>query len=558
MDKITFYLLMGSLSLPLTVSGCVGLSKTEELKHTTWIPSNSQLLQQPVDLKNCLDKEQHLVARQLTVRGIGVILHPNVFNIRTQAWEQVLEPDEELSPPAFAKTEVGISVIPYVTDSSQNKFMLLPKLSTKEQPFNKFAPACYPGLQGLGETIMEMPYYYPTMIIKVIPGQRDNLIKFLHHQRQIDCQFGEFTATPVIPSQTLHNKPLELFLTEIFNKPEALFLRSFANAQTMFLDEAQIKFQVGQTDKPETKPVAVTQINQSTTSSAAKIQIQFIWPKILGKLVITGCEAAQATDSEYMTTCSFQAGHTYHISRPSSSPQPVEIILTWQEELGQLSIPACQIPVANPVGYRSICAFQTGKTYRIVPPFFADTAWQPIETWRRLLVISLSADFNNDGTGKIIQNSLYGYFKQRPANNPPFTLLTIGAGRQLSHPLLTSEELPTLIAKANSDPLQERIKQLQFSATDLNALDDLELVDSYILHHELPISEIMYITDNVGIPNQLPRKQLGVPLAWHQEGIQLTVLTTSDCHIWSERALARCTTWQNKQSPTLKAFLTDF
>ena len=559
MDKITFYLLMGSLSLPLTVSGCVGLSKTEELKHTAWIPSNSQLLQQPVDLKNCLDKEQRLVARNLTVKGIGVILHPNVFNIRTQAWEQILEPDKELSPTAFAKTEVGISVIPYVTDSSQNKFMLIPKLSTKEQPFNKFAPACHPGLQGLGETIMEMPYYYPTMIIKVIPGQRDNLIQFLHHQRQTDCQFGEFTATPVIPSQTLHNKPLELFLTEVFNKPEALFLQSFANTQTIVLDEAQIKFQVSQTNQQETKPVTVTPTNQPESTSADKIQIQFIWPKVLGKLVITGCEAAQATDLEYMTTCSFQAGHTYHISRPSSSPQPVEVILTWQEELGQLSIPSCQVPVENSVGYRSSCAFQTGKTYRIVPPFFADTTFgQAIATRRKLLVVSLSADFNNDGTGKIIQTSLYNHFKQRSANNPPFTLLTIGPGRQLSQPLLNSEELPTLIAKANSDPLKEKIKQLQFSATDLNALDDLELVDSYILYHELPISEIVYITNNVGIPSQLPRKQLGVPLAWHQDGIQLIVLTTNDCYIWNERALARCTIWQDKQSSSLEKFLTYF
>lgn len=558
MDKITFYLLMGSLSLPLTVSGCVGLSKTDELRQTTWIPSNSQLLQQPVDLKNCLDKEQHLVARQLNVKGVGVILHPNVLSIRTQAWEQVLEPDKELSPPTFAPTEVGISVIPYVTDSSLNKFMLLPKLSTKEQPFNKFAPACHPGWSGLNETIMKMPYYYPTMIVKVMPGQRDNLIQFLHRHRQTDCQLGEFTATPVIPSQPLHNKPLELFLTEVFNKSQAQFLQSFANAQTILLEETQIQFQVSHTDKPETKPVAATS-NHPNPLSAAPIQIQFIWPKILGKLAITGCEAAQATDSEYMTTCSFQAGHTYHISRPTSPPQPIEIILTWQEKLGQLSIPACQTPIANPVGYRSICAFQTGKTYRIVPPLLADTTWLPMATWHKLLVISLSAGFNNDGTGKIIQNSLYNHFKQRPANNPPFILLTIGPGRQLSHPLLSSEELPNLIATDNLDPLKEKIKQLQFSATDLNALDDLELVDSYILQHELPINEVVYITDNAGIPHQqLPRKQLGVPLAWHQEGIQLIVLTTNDCRIWNERALARCTTWQDQQLPALETFLTDF
>lgn len=551
------YLMIGSLSLPLTVSSCVDLSKTAELKYTAWVPTNSQLLKQPVDLKSCLAEKQHLVARNLVVTGIGVILHPNIFSIRTQAWEKVLEPDKKLSPSTLAKTEVGISVVPYVTDSSQKKFMLLPKLSTPEQPFNKFVPACRPGLQGLGELLVKMPYYYPTMIIKVMAEQRDNLIQFLHQQRQTDCQFGEFTANPVIPSQPLHNKPLEVLLTEVFNKPEALFLQSFANAQAILLDEAQIKFQVSKTD--HSKPVIVTSSDKAATSSTDKIQIQFIWPKILGKLIITGCEeATQATDSEYITTCLFQAGHTYHISRSSSSPQPVETILTWQEELGQLSIPSCQTPVENSMGYRSSCAFQTGKTYRIVPPLFSDTAFLPIEMSRRLLIVSLSANFNNEGTGKIIQNSLYNHFKQRQSNHLPFTLLMIGPGRQLSYPVLSSEELPTLMAKDNFDPLKEKIKQLQFSATDLNALDDLELVDSYILNHGLPTSEIVYITDNMGIPSQPPRKQLGVPLAWHQEGIQLIVLTTDNCTIWNERANARCTIWQDKQQPTLEKFLIDF
>jgi len=559
MDKMIFYLMVSSLLLPLTVSSCTDISKTDELKYTAWVPTNSQLLKQPVDLKSCLDEKQRLVARNLMVKGIGVILHPNVFSIRTQAWEKVLEPDKKLSPPTLDKTEVGISIVPYITDSSKRKFMLLPKLSTPEQPFNKFVPACRPGLQGLSELIVKMPYYYPTMIIKVIAEQRDNLIQFLHQQRQTDCQFGEFTANPVIPSQTIHNKPLAVLLTEVFNQPQALFLQSVANAQTILLNEAQIKFQVGKTDHGETKPVVVTPSGKVATLSADKIRIQFIWPKILGKLIITGCEeATQATDSEYITTCSFQAGHTYPISRPSPSPQPVEIILTWQEELGPLSIPSCQLPVENPMGYRSSCAFQTGKTYRIVPPLFSDTAFLPIEMSRRLLVVSLSANFNNEGTGKMIQNSLYNHFKQRQSNHLPFTLLTIGPGRQLSYPVLSSEELPTLTAKGNFDPLKEKIKQLQFSATDLNALDDLELVDSYILNHGLPASEIVYITDNMGIPSQPPRKQLGVPLAWHQEGIQLIVLTTDNCTIWNERANARCTTWQDKQQPTLEKFLIDF
>ena len=555
MGKMISYLIIGSLSIPLTVSGCVNISKTNELKRTAWIPTNSQLLKQPVDLRNCLDKEQHLIARNLAIKGIGIILHPNVFSIRTQAWEQVLEPDN-LSSPALAKTEVGISVVPYVTDSSNRKFMLLPKLSTPEQPFNKFVPACHPGLPGLGEIIVKMPYYYPTIIVKVIPEQRDNLIQVLNQQRQTDCQFGELTATPVVPSKTIHNKSLELFLTEIFNKPETLFLQSFAHAQEIILDETQIKFQVAKTDPSVTQPTVVTPSNQSALTN--KIQIQLTWPKVLGQLIITGCETPQEADSDYITTCLFQAGHTYSISKPSPSHQPVEIILTWQEELGQLSIPACQIPVADPMGYRSICAFQTGKTYRIVPPFLSDTAFRPIETAHRLFIVSLAANFNHDGTGKIIQNSLYNYFKQHQPNHLPFTLLTIGPGRQLSHPVLSSEELPTIMAKNNSDVLKERIKQLQFSATDLNALDDLELVDSYILNDELPISEVVYITDNMGITSQIPRKQLGVPLAWHQEGIQLIVLTTNDCAIWNERALAHCTTWQDKQQSTLEKFLRGF
>ena len=127
------------------------------------------------------------------------------------------------------------------------------------------------------------------------------------------------------------------------------------------------------------------------------------------------------------------------------------------------------------------------------------------------------------------------------------TLLAISSGRVRNY-ILDSNELEK--AKDEKTFLANKIKTLSFSSTDLSPMDDLELIDVFIETHKEsnsdeenePVGSVLYLTDNNGILPKIPRKQLGVPLAWRKDGIQLTVLTTAEagCTPWKQRAEATC------------------
>jgi len=535
------------LILPLAVTGCADFPSKHELKRA-WVPSTAQLLKQPIDLKNCIDRQQQLISKKMTVSKIGVVLHPNIYSVRTQAWEDLFSTPTQMeeTTSALPASEIAISVIPYLVDDNQQKFMLVPKLDK----LDKFAPACEAAWEGISPAVFKTPFYYPTMTLKVAPEQRDLLKTQLQTQRQQACSFGEFTQQPVIPSSPiLQYDSLQTLLTRVFESKEAVFLQTFAQIQQVLLQDAGVAFQV-QSHSNQVAQEETTKIHGPLPPNT--IEIQLVWPQILGKLEISGCQVPQVQGQDYATTCLFTAGGTYHIMRAQPTNKPVPITLTWQKELGKLQIPTCQANDEIDQGYRSTCAFRTGQSYRIVPP----RTFHKIQAanGRMLLIISLSAQFDGNGVGEIIQNSLYKILTELQETTP-FSLLTIGAGRQLSPPHLHSEQLPSLIMSHDSDGLKQKIRQLQFSATDLNALDDLELVDQYITMQNLTITQVWYITDNMGMLGEPPRKQLGVPLAWHREGITLNVITTERCDVWTNRANAHCMRWQGQEQKTLENIL---
>jgi hypothetical protein len=533
------------LLLPLAVTGCADFPSKHELKRA-WVPNTEQLLKQPIDLKNCIDRNQQLVAKKITVAQVGVVLHPNMYSVRTQEWDDLFsEPAEtQVTTSTFDTSDIGISVIPYIVDENQQKFMLVPKLDK----LDKFAPACESAWQGISPEVFKTPFYYPTVVLKVAPEQRELLKTQLQQRRQQECSFGEFTQQPVTPSSPiLHYDSLSTLLERVFEPKEAVFLQTFAHVQQVLLQEAGVEFQV-QSHTNQVAQEETTAIHGPLPPNT--IEIQFIWPQILGKLMISGCQEAQVQGQDYATTCLFTAGGTYHITRTQLPNKPVPITLTWQKELGKLDIPTCQATDKIDKGYRSLCAFRTGQSYRIVPQVHKIQSMND----QILLIISLSAQFDGNGVGEMIQNSLYHVLNEL-RETTPFTLLTIGAGRQLSPPRLRSEELPSLIINHNSDGLKQKIRQLQFSATDLNALDDLELVDQYMTMQNLTATQVLYITDNMGMLDEPPRKQLGVPLAWHREGITLRVITTERCDVWTNRANAHCMRWQGQEPKTLENIL---
>ncbi|MDM8559399.1 hypothetical protein [Candidatus Parabeggiatoa sp. HSG14] len=531
MDKIISPLIIGYLlSMPLTVPGCTEIPKTAELRRD-WIPTNLQLLKQPIDLKNCLNKKHIMVSKKSTVKGIGVILHPNLTSIRTQSWEQLLDENATHLKQGLKQTEVKISIVPYIINEKNQKIMMMPRLPTAE--FNKFLPACTPGFKGFSETILKMPYFYPTVTLKVAKEQRYNLVNYLKEQRNKDCWFGNFTEESVNPTKPYHSRPIGVLVKQIFEKKQAMFLRGFPYTTNVKLAETTVKFSI--------KHNALVKKQLTSKSDAHTVQVKLVWPKKLGKLMVTGCGEAQGINQGYASICSFVDGNTYHIKKP---PKPnAQITLKWPKELGKLDVSSCEEPTESGENYSAICSFTTDEIYRITP---ADIFLSKKQD-NKLIVVSLSVNFDSQGMGKVIQESLYNVFKEMKEVNPSFILVAIGSGRQLTNPILSSEELPTLSVDNTSDTLKEKMRQLQFSATDLNALDDLELVDSYMSYQSEQIKQVLYLTDNMGLSEHPPRKQLGVPLSWYREGIELTVLTTERCTFWEEGVDAHCVEWKDKE-----------
>jgi hypothetical protein len=506
------------LLLPLTVTGCAQNPATNDhLKPAGWLPSNFQLLKQPIYLSHCIDKNQTIHPRKFTVKGLGVILHPNPASVRTQAWSVLWQEKPQITEPAFQDNDIGVSIIPYLIDSANQPLLIAPKYPKPNDNFDRFLPACQPGLEGLAEELFQMPYYYPTMILTAAPGQRDNLLSLIKKQLDKECLLGGATQKYLATSENFQPRLLSDLLKAVFEDNQARFLPNVPYVTEVTLAETAISFPIispatGQTTTDSSLLVERDHQTSEPPHLFDSVQVTFTWPQQLGKLTISNCAEAKVTDKNYQSICSFSEGTIQKIAtlslRENPQPQPSK------------------------------------KTTN--------------NNARKLIIVSLSVELDSEGIGKLIQTGLYNVFKELKNAKIPFTLLAIGSGRQLSNPLLRGEELPSLVIEGDADQLRAKLRQLQFSATDLNALDDLELIDVYTTNGQIPVDRILYLTDNMHLSDNPPRKQLGVPLAWNKEGIQLTVLTTQKCTLWEEQALANCILWQDKQQNTLENVLKEF
>lgn len=190
----------------------------------------------------------------------------------------------------------------------------------------------------------------------------------------------------------------------------------------------------------------------------------------------------------------------------------------------------------------------------------------------KVILLSLSENFSGTQQASI-RNALFDVFASKQdelkggQQPPPFSLQVIQAGRRL-HTVISTEDLAKLPKQGQEDSLQAKIDRgLQFSAQDLKALDDLELVDVLLQNQttsDKAISSILYMTDNTRLssnPQEIPSKQRGVPLVWREDGIALNILTTqaNGCSAWQYAGVTndRCVAWQD-QANTLKEALLAF
>jgi hypothetical protein len=173
----------------------------------------------------------------------------------------------------------------------------------------------------------------------------------------------------------------------------------------------------------------------------------------------------------------------------------------------------------------------------------------------KLMVVSLSNSRNLMSKARLIQDSFIEVLSELKQNNSKtqFTLLTIGSGRKAVI-LLTEADLPSLDNTGDNSISGKINRGMQFGAMDLKALADLNLVDQMIQENSA-IKSVLYITDNTRSSDP-PNIERGVPLAWYEDGIRLTVLTTTGCDVW-EDVKAQCSSWNQKGAlkSALKTFL---
>jgi len=167
----------------------------------------------------------------------------------------------------------------------------------------------------------------------------------------------------------------------------------------------------------------------------------------------------------------------------------------------------------------------------------------------RLIVVSLSKNYSITQQ-RAIQNSLFEALSKVKGTETPLTLVTIGSGRQ-HNTILTSAKLQKLPVSGRRISILGKIESgVRFGARDLWAIGDLgKEVDTFIQQKEKSadaIGHVLYLTDNTRLPEKPPNKERGVPLAWREDGIALTVLTTKTCQVWEKSVRATCVSWQTR------------
>ncbi|WP_069470750.1 hypothetical protein [Candidatus Marithrix sp. Canyon 246] len=168
---------------------------------------------------------------------------------------------------------------------------------------------------------------------------------------------------------------------------------------------------------------------------------------------------------------------------------------------------------------------------------------------RKLIIISTGDKL--DKYGRQIPTTMLKVFEKQLKTSTPFTVVKIEPGRKLSSALLRCEDMADLEkSKETRRFIWQRLHNIRFGASDLRALQDLDLIN--IVYNKQSLQSVYYITYNSNIPrniNDINDKNLSVPLiTWKRAGIPFTVLTTGKCTAWTQKAEAQCQTLQDEQA----------
>jgi hypothetical protein len=188
---------------------------------------------------------------------------------------------------------------------------------------------------------------------------------------------------------------------------------------------------------------------------------------------------------------------------------------------------------------------------RCAQPKSGQVSFQPYECLgkRKLIVVALSDKL--DTHSNQIKKALTNAFQK---NKKSFSLVTINPGRELSEELLQCEDIAGFNDYRNKNRfINKKLTKMGFGADDLDAWQNLEIVDLGYRSKLDKFAGIFYVTDDDKRSDFY--KYLGLTQRWKNEfNIKLNVITTGSCQNWSTHAHASCQNINNIER-ALKNFL---
>jgi hypothetical protein len=538
------------------------------------------LFKQPIDTSVCAVGSDGKKLRKYptTIQKIGAVVHSKVYT------------QEEINK--LQSNEIGLFVVPYIINFLDQKLFLVvakaKRVTTKDNHGNpiisysrvgSFVPPCdneadnqkdY-GKRGHSQknaVVVENNLRdYP---ILVLPATQQSSFESFCQQGKEDgfCKISEMPFTTGALLSLVFEKNPPDFLKDI--KPGQLRLRPSDNKDNEVDPPEE---EDGSSNKTKRSIPLPTQITGPFTKDHAKYLTVDGQGCVL-KYPNVECDA-QPPEQNPVTLLKIKGFNDIQIPLPKEK-ELEGLNFTINTQIGEtkgtcvfpistignkacVSVDSVTLCTEKPISVEMVVNSET-TPIKLVPQKKEErenqTTRQPTGQ-HKLIVVSLSNGFGPKG--KIIQESLREALTKLCKNKPDqanFTLLAIESGRKRVT-VLNSQELAdklcqTVDNKENNLLLKQIENGMSFSAEDLRSIDDLELVDSFIADRPVSqnaneqVGKVLYLTDDGTLPEKIPRKQLGVPLAWKNDNIVLEVVTTKSCTPWQEQAKVRetlCFQW---------------
>ena len=524
--------------LLLIIASCIlwgyvaNVSSDDTAKDWGNIAFNSNVFRLPIILKNNYNRNICYKSRRnrfnLTTTN-RLTINPNRIGAFITNYPIVRHDKEML---------VGIHVIPYLVNKTvKTHHYLIPNfdwIASQIAPFSRFYPACHSHSKDKETTkIAQHLDYYPLLLLKVTSKeQRDFLASYLQNLSFQARHFGQVNAKV----SNINN-----LIAKIFQTKRVKFLKNLPfNVCLQLLDEKnvlknEIEFAVINA-KNSPSPCKNNSSFPSQTSTRPQVsckqkrclesQLESARAKL--EQIINQNQTVLKTNKQYETLKKIVSdGELAEAIQKVFESHPE--ILTLDKKLAKCETKKNLVKPFKSTIYRSKNLWNKQIT---------NTQRKVTATRHKLIVVSLAKFSERQQTA--IRKSLIRVLAAQSYLQTSFSLRTIQTGRELSTPLLTTTEL------GNAKYIKAKIGNLQFGATDLIALNDLSLVDSIIQEDGDKMGKVLYITDNVNLNGKPPNKQRGVILAWYEDNIRLTVLTTGECTAWNKYMKAQCSSWQNR------------